>query len=91
MNLRKAFPILVGSALFLTALMPMHISAQTTTSPSIKNIVLVHGAWADGSSWSKVIPILEAKGFHVVSVQNPLTAGRDEVLESAVHLIDESK
>src|SRR5579863_5423054 len=79
MNLRTAFPLLIGSALLSTALMPMHISAQTTTSPSIKNIVLVHGAWADGSSWSKVIPILEAKGFHVVSVQNPLTSFADDV------------
>jgi len=34
--------------------------------------VLVHGAFADGSSWSKVIPLLEACGLHVVAVQNPL-------------------
>ena len=42
--------------------------------PPVKNIVLVHGAFADGSSWAKVIPILEARGFHVVAVQNPLTS-----------------
>jgi pimeloyl-ACP methyl ester carboxylesterase len=42
--------------------------------PPVKNIVLVHGAFADGSSWGKVIPILEARGFHVVAVQNPLTS-----------------
>jgi pimeloyl-ACP methyl ester carboxylesterase len=47
--------------------------------PSVKNIVLVHGAFADGSSWSKVIPILEARGFHVVAVQNPLTSLSDDV------------
>ena len=29
----------------------------------LKNVVLVHGAWADGSSWSKVIPLLEARAF----------------------------
>src|SRR5271166_3097012 len=40
----------------------------------VKNIVLVHGAFADGTSWAKVIPILEARGFHVVAVQNPLTS-----------------
>src|SRR5262249_32658143 len=40
--------------------------------PSVKNIVLVHGAFADGSSWAKVIPILEKRGFHAVAVQNPL-------------------
>ena len=43
------------------------------------NIVLVHGAWADGSSWSKVIPLLEAKGLHVVAVQLPLTSLADDV------------
>jgi pimeloyl-ACP methyl ester carboxylesterase len=40
----------------------------------VNNIVLVHGAFADGTSWAKVIPILEARGFHVVAVQNPLTS-----------------
>jgi pimeloyl-ACP methyl ester carboxylesterase len=44
-----------------------------------KNIVLVHGAFADGSSWSKVIPLLEKKGYHAVAVQNPLTSLADEV------------
>ena len=53
-------------------------NAQTQHQP-IKNIVLVHGAFADGSSWSKVIPILEARGFHVVAVQNPLTSLSDDV------------
>jgi pimeloyl-ACP methyl ester carboxylesterase len=47
--------------------------------PAVKNIVLVHGAFADGTSWSKVIPILEARGFHVVAVQNPLTSLSDDV------------
>src|SRR5664279_4470392 len=50
-------------------------AAQTV----VKNIVLVHGAWADGSNWSKVVPLLEAKGFHVVAVQNPLTSLADDV------------
>lgn len=45
----------------------------------IKNVVLVHGAFADGSSWSKVITQLQAKGFNVVAVQNPLTSFDDDV------------
>lgn len=45
----------------------------------IKNIVLVHGAWADGSSWSKVLPLFEAKGLHAVAVQNPLSSIADDV------------
>ena len=45
----------------------------------VKNIILVHGAFADGSSWSKVIPLLEARGFHVRSVGIPLTSFADDV------------
>ena len=37
-----------------------------------KSVVLVHGAFADGSSWSKVTPILEKAGLDVIAVQNPL-------------------
>jgi pimeloyl-ACP methyl ester carboxylesterase len=43
-----------------------------------KNVVLVHGAFADGSSWDKVIPLLEARGLHVVAVQNPLSSLADD-------------
>jgi pimeloyl-ACP methyl ester carboxylesterase len=43
------------------------------------NVVLVHGAWADGSSWSKVIPILQQEGFNVVGAQIPLTSLEDDV------------
>jgi len=43
------------------------------------SIVLVHGAFADGSSWAKVIPILQAKGYRVTAVQNPLTSFADDV------------
>jgi pimeloyl-ACP methyl ester carboxylesterase len=46
---------------------------------AVKNIVLVHGAWADGSAWSKVIPLLQAKGLKAVAVQNPLSSIADDV------------
>jgi len=42
-------------------------------------VVLVHGAFADGSSWAKVIPLLEAKGLRVTAVQNPLSSLADDV------------
>ncbi len=45
----------------------------------VKNVVLVHGAWADGSSWSKLIPLLQAAGLHAAAVQNPLSAIADDV------------
>jgi pimeloyl-ACP methyl ester carboxylesterase len=43
------------------------------------NIVLVHGAFADGSSWSRVIPLLATDGYNVIAVQNPLTSLEDDI------------
>jgi pimeloyl-ACP methyl ester carboxylesterase len=53
--------------------------AQRVPSQPVKNIVLVHGAFSDGSSWAKVIPLLEAKGLHVTAVQNPLSSLAEDV------------
>jgi pimeloyl-ACP methyl ester carboxylesterase len=63
------------------ALTPLTGTAQSTTPrpAPIHNIVLVHGAWADGSSWNKIIPILEEKGFHVTAVHLPFTTLADDV------------
>ncbi len=44
------------------------------------SVVLIHGAFSDGSSWNKVIPILQAQGLNVIAVQNPLTSLSDDVL-----------
>jgi len=49
------------------------------TNGSVKNVVLVHGAFADGSSWAKIIPLLQAKGLKVTSVGIPLTSFADDV------------
>ena len=54
-------------------------AAATAPPGPVKNIVLVHGAFADGSSWAKVIPLLQAKGYNVTAVQNPLTSLADDV------------
>src|SRR5260221_14723473 len=54
-------------------------ATPTPQVKDVKNIVLVHGAFADGSSWAKVIPILQAKGYNVTAVQNPLTSLADDV------------
>jgi len=54
-----------------SSLLPPTAFAQT--APKAKNVVLVHGLFADGSSWSEVIPRLQAAGLNVTSVQNPLT------------------
>jgi pimeloyl-ACP methyl ester carboxylesterase len=58
------------------ALMAVTVSASAVLGADApkKTVVLVHGAFADGSSWGKVIPLLEAKGLNVVAVQNPLSS-----------------
>jgi pimeloyl-ACP methyl ester carboxylesterase len=53
--------------------------ADTAKPPVARNVVLVHGAWADGSSWTDVIARLQAAGLHVTAVQNPLTSLADAV------------
>src|ERR1700733_9233632 len=47
--------------------------AANTTPPKARNVVLVHGLFADGSCWTEVIARLQAAGLNATSVQNPLT------------------
>jgi len=54
-------------------------AAETAATPPAKSVVLVHGAFADGSSWDAVVPLLQAKGLKVIAVQNPLTSLADDV------------
>jgi pimeloyl-ACP methyl ester carboxylesterase len=56
--------------------------ARAENRPAAQNIVLVHGLFADGSSWSEVIARLQAAGLNVTSVQNPLTTLEDAVVET---------
>ncbi|ASW09907.1 alpha/beta fold hydrolase [Rhizobium sp. 11515TR] len=79
--LRKTAAVARLLALSLSAtaaVLPTSASASHN-GPGVKSIVLVHGAFADGSSWSDVIRLLQAKGYHVTSVQNPLTSLADDV------------
>lgn len=69
---------LVLAAGFIAATIGAYPAANAAELTA-KTAVLVHGAFADGSSWQKVIPLLEAAGLKVVAVQNPL-----ESLESDV-------
>ena len=62
------------TALIVTSL-GSNLAAQAAPAASAKpTIVLVHGAFADGSSWQRVIPILQRDGYNVIAVQNPLTS-----------------
>jgi pimeloyl-ACP methyl ester carboxylesterase len=70
------------SAAFTTAIVASSVPQDAASQPTlkgVKNIVLVHGAFADGSSWSKVVVQLQAKGYNVIAVQNPLTSFADDV------------
>jgi pimeloyl-ACP methyl ester carboxylesterase len=67
------------AALLAMIVLGAKATAQTSPTSGVKTVLLVHGAWADGSSWSKIIPLLEAKGLHVVAVQIPLTSFADDV------------
>ena len=51
---------------------------MTQTNLTVPSVVLVHAAWADASSWNKVIPPLQHKGIQVVAVQIPLTSLSDD-------------
>jgi pimeloyl-ACP methyl ester carboxylesterase len=61
-------------------------TAYAQTAPRVKNVVLVHGLFADGSSWSEVIPRLQAAGLNVTSVQNPLTT-LPEAVDAALRVL----
>jgi pimeloyl-ACP methyl ester carboxylesterase len=62
--------LLAGAAASMVSTRGM---AANAAPPKARNVVLVHGLFADGSSWSEVIPRLQASGLNVTSVQNPLT------------------
>jgi pimeloyl-ACP methyl ester carboxylesterase len=67
--------LLAVIAAALTALSP----ADANDIPAAKNVVLVHGLYADGSSWIDVIAYLQRAGMSVTAVQNPLTSLADDV------------
>ncbi len=71
----KTFKLL--SILFALAIGVLTANAQASnTKPTI---IFVHGIWADGSSWENQINALQAKGYPVISVQNPITSLADDV------------
>lgn len=63
--------------ILLSAVAALSLGSQAFAAPN--TVVLVHGAFADGSSWRKVIPMLEKNGIRVVAVQLPLTSLADDV------------
>src|SRR3954471_10449783 len=74
-------PLRLATALsmsFLSAIFTASCAQADAAAPvKARNVVLVHGAWADGSSWGDVIPLLQKAGLHVTAVQNPLSSLAD--------------
>lgn len=71
MNRRTALKTL-SSAILLASV--MHGTAASAADLTAKSVVLVHGAFADGSAWNRVTPILEAAGLDVIAAQIPLSS-----------------
>src|SRR5882724_4676742 len=71
---------------FALAICAILLGAVSAEAQQIKNVVLVHGAFADGSGWRALYEILTKKGFHVSVVQNPLTSLEDDVAATKVVL-----
>ena len=74
---RRAFVSMVAAGAASTLL--RCTAAVAAPAPKARNVVLVHGLFADGSSWSEVIARLQAAGLNATSVQNPLTTLPDAV------------
>ena len=68
---RRTFVSLVAAGAASTLFLGNAAAAQP--APMARNVVLVHGLFADGSSWSEVIARLQAAGLNATAVQNPLT------------------
>ena len=90
LNTFRGLSIAIVAVALLMATVATGAREQKDPNRGVTNIVLVHGAWADGSSWSKVIPLLEAKGLHVDAVQLPLTSQADDVatVQRAIARVD---
>jgi pimeloyl-ACP methyl ester carboxylesterase len=73
---RSSFTGLLGA---IAAMSLISGTVQAQDVPVAKNVVLVHGLYADGSSWIDVIPYLQRAGLQVTVVQNPLTSLADDV------------
>src|SRR5687768_673228 len=71
------FIVLVAGA--VTPIMSAAAVASVGVATTKPAIVLVHGAFADGSSWSRVIPLLEKDGYKVTAVQNAMSSYADDV------------
>src|SRR5256885_13988657 len=71
--------LISGFVVFAQLCLAACATAPAAETFAARNVVLVHGAYADGSSWAAVIPLLQQAGLKVTAVQNPLTSLADDV------------
>ena len=76
---RRDFTALLTATTAAAAVLPL---ASAKASDSVRNVVLVHGLFADGSCWLDVIARLQRENLNVTSVQNPLTTLEEAVAET---------
>ncbi|MGF6229158.1 pimeloyl-ACP methyl ester carboxylesterase [Inquilinus ginsengisoli] len=70
-----------AGAMALAALLSISAAPRTAFAEVARHVLLVHGAFVDGSGWREVYDILAKRGFHVVVVQQPMTSLADDVSE----------
>ena len=75
MNLARRLLVAAAAA---SALAASGLASAASPAPQ-PSVVIVHGAFADGSDWAKVIPLLQREGVQVTAVQNPLSSLADDV------------
>ena len=91
--MRKQFKLNhnLNSILFIAAIMLAQVFLSSgmakAQSKPVRNIVIVHGAFADGSGWRGVYDVLVKKGYNVSIVQNPLTSLKDDV-DATTRILD---
>jgi hypothetical protein len=80
----------LAAALVIFSSLLLQVNPIAAQTPAVKNIVIAHAAFGDGSGWKGVYTMLTKKGYHVTIVQNPLTSLDDDV-EATNRILNQQK
>jgi pimeloyl-ACP methyl ester carboxylesterase len=83
---KKVIAAAAATAAVFAGVAPATAAEAIPADQAVKNVVLVHGAFADGSGWRGVYENLTKRGYHVTIVQNPLTSLADDVAATNARL-----
>lgn len=87
----KGLRTVLVACLMLAPLVSRAQSTESAPAETTPRIVLVHGAFADASSWQAVIPLLQQRGYYVTAVQNTLTSLPEDIATTKRAIDAESK